>query len=57
MITLDKRQCTTAVVGLLFSWVFFPAAMMSGFFPTEESFSLANELILAAIIVLCFGAF
>lgn len=57
MITLSKRQRTTTVVGLLFSWIFFPAAMMSGFFPTEESFSLANELILLAIVALCFVTF
>lgn len=57
MITLSRRQCVTVVIGLLFSWMFFPAAMMSGFFPNGSAFALTNELILAFIVVLSVVSF
>lgn len=52
LFTLRKGQFALAVVGLVFSWVFFPPVMMTGFFPGARAYSLANETLLGFCIAL-----
>ncbi|MEC4272796.1 helix-turn-helix transcriptional regulator [Adlercreutzia sp. R25] len=52
---MHKLQTNTfivAVIGLTFSWVFFPPVMMAGFFPEARAYSHGNETILGFTLAL-----
>ena len=46
MRTLRGGQFVLAMVGLVFSWVFFPPGMIPGFFPEARAYSPASETLL-----------
>ncbi len=54
---LQKNQFALALVGFTFSWNFFPPNMMASFFPDAQSYSSANELLLALTALLFLAAF
>lgn len=56
LVTLRKRQFALALIGLVFSWVFFPPVMMAGFFPEARAYSYANETILGFCFLLFLAA-
>ncbi len=52
MRTLRGGQFVLAMVGLVFSWVFFPPGMIPGFFPEARAYSHANETLLGFCLAL-----
>lgn len=46
MYVLRNARFAWAMVGLIFSWMFFPPVLMTGFFPETRAYTLANETIL-----------
>lgn len=56
MRTLRGGQFALAMVGLIFSWVFFPPGMIPGFFPEARAYSHANETLLGFCLVLFLAA-
>lgn len=54
--TLRGGQFVLAMVGLIFSWVFFPPGMIPGFFPEVRAYSHANETLLGFCLVLFLAA-
>ena len=49
---LSKTSFLVALIGLTFSWVFFPPVLMSGYFSSLSIYTFANEAILAFCVVL-----
>lgn len=49
---LPKTTFVIALIGLTFSWVFFPPVLMSGFFESVFVYTYANEAILIICVVL-----
>ncbi|MCI8424746.1 MAG: helix-turn-helix transcriptional regulator [Adlercreutzia sp.] len=49
---LSNGRFAAALLGLVFSWVFFPPVLMAGFFPDTRAYAYANETILLFCFVL-----
>lgn len=48
---LSKTHSIIALVGLTFSWVFFPPVLMSGYFTSMPAYTFANETILGFCVL------